>query len=165
MVTWLFSRRVGNLLGALTCFGMLGFGYFLQFVEQLEPCPLCIFQRVALLVLGGVFLLAALHHPRGIMRFGYACLVTAAAVGGGILSGRHIWIQYFLEDSANCGVADVGYLMETIGFSGMFLRIWQGTGDCAEIDWTFLNLSIPVWTLAAFVVLGLWGLSRNLKSA
>ncbi len=164
MFTYLFSRRIGNFLGAAICFGMLGFGYFLQFIEGLEPCPLCIFQRIALMILGLFFLLAALHHPKGVLRYGHALLLSTAAIGGGIISARHIWIQYFMEDSANCGIADIGYLMETVGFTGMFLRIWQGTGDCAEIDWTFLNLSIPAWTLVAFVVLGVWGLSRNLKT-
>lgn len=155
----LIPRRAFNALGALACIAMLGFGYFLQFVQHLEPCPMCIFQRIAIVVLGLCFMLAFWHNAWP--RF-YALLIALAATGGAALSARHVWLQNLPEDQATlCGAAELDYLLEVFGPWEAFARVWRGTGDCTEILWQFLGLSIPSWTLVCFVLLGLSALVRN----
>src|SRR5437870_13404157 len=95
MVRLLLSRRIGNLLGFLVCAGMLAFGYYLQFVVGLEPCPLCIIQRILLFAVGVAFLVAALHHPAGRLAAGlYGGVVAFLAAIGIPGGGRHVWLQH-----------------------------------------------------------------------
>src|SRR5437870_12544787 len=94
MVRLLLSRRIGNLLGFLVCAGMLSFGYYLQFVVGLEPCPLCIIQRLLLFAVGVAFLIAALHHPAGRLAAGlYGGVIAIIAAIGVVVAGRHVWLQ------------------------------------------------------------------------
>ncbi len=158
----LLSLRTINTAGAALCFAMLGFGYYLQFVQGLEPCVLCIFQRLAILGLGIAFALAAFHNPRGPGRWVYGALIGGAASVGVALAGRHVWLQNLSpEDKAACGAGDWNYLMDVFGFTGTFARAWQGTGDCTEVAWQFLGLTIPGWTLVCLLLLGGLGLVRN----
>jgi disulfide bond formation protein DsbB len=149
--------RIWFLLAGLSCFSMLGIGAYLQFVENLEPCPLCISQRIALLLLGIVFLAAAIHNPRqqGIKIYSIAGAVTALA--GGSISTRHIWIQHLPPNEVpECGPG-LSYVFENFPLTETLKLMLSGTGDCAKVDWTLLGLSIPEWTLMAF--LGLAALS------
>ena len=163
VVPFLTSRRAINALGFAACIGMLGFGYVLQYVEGLEPCPLCILQRIAILGLAIVFLIAALHHPRsgGAKVYGLLLLLTAGI--GASLSARQIYLQYFLPKDAEPACASLGldYMLEVFSPIEVITTILKGTGDCAEVVWTFLGLSIPSWTLVCFVFLGSVGVVRN----
>src|SRR5260221_14184119 len=95
MIKFLASRRVGNLAGFLLCAGMLAFGYYLQFIVGLEPCPLCIVQRILLFAAGVAFLVAALHHPAGRLGARLYGGVGAFLAGNGIPgAGRHVWVQH-----------------------------------------------------------------------
>jgi disulfide bond formation protein DsbB len=141
---------------------MLGFGYFLQYVQGLEPCPMCILQRIAIFFTACIFLLAALHNPQ---RWGakvYGVLLALTTGIGAVLSMRHIWLQYFIpEDTAlACGMS-YDYMMEVFSPFEALTMILRGTGDCTEVVWTFLGLSIPSWTLACFLILGAVGVTRN----
>src|ERR1700704_4438840 len=95
MAKLFFFRRIGNLAGFLACAGMLAFGYYLQFAVGLDPCPLCILQRIMLLATGIAFLIAAIHHPaRGTGPGIYAAAIALCAVAGVAISARHTWIQH-----------------------------------------------------------------------
>jgi disulfide bond formation protein DsbB len=158
-ITFLFQRRTANLLGFLACAGMLAFGYYLQFVVGLEPCPLCILQRIALFVLGLVFLAAAIHHPRG--RVGawiWGGVIAVVAAIGISIAGRHVWLQHTPEDKRPACGPGLDYLVDTFGPLGSLSRILRGSGECGAVDWTFLSFSIPEWTLAGFVVFFVWAL-------
>lgn len=159
---WLPSRRWVNFLGFIACASMLGFGYFLQHMMLLEPCPMCILQRMAIAAVGCVFLVAALHNPlvRGARI--YAVILALMVAVGAALSMRHLWLQYFLpEDQAPaCGMA-LDYMMEVFSPGEVLAMVLAGTGDCTEVVWTFLGLSIPGWTLVCFVILGIVGVTRN----
>ncbi len=158
-VCFLFKRRTGNLLGLVVCAGMLGFGYYLQFVAGLEPCPLCILQRLALFALGLAFLAAAIHHPPG--RAGawiWGGLIAAVAAVGSSIAGRHVWLQHTPEDQRPACGPGLDYLLDTFGPLGSLSRILRGSGECGAVDWTFLSFSIPEWTLAGFLVLLVWAL-------
>jgi protein dithiol:quinone oxidoreductase len=153
------SRRIGNLAGFIACAGMLAFGYYLQFAVGLEPCPLCILQRVMLLATGIAFLAAAIHHPaRGTGAAIYAGAIALCAAVGATISARHTWIQHLPEDQRpSCGPG-LDYMLSTFGPLGSLGRILRGSGECGTVDWTLLSFSIPEWTLAAFLVFAAWAL-------
>lgn len=159
MIRLLFSRRIGNLTGFLACVAMLAFGYYLQFAVGLEPCPLCILQRIMLLATGMAFLLAAIHHPA--RRFGagiYAGAIVLCAAVGAAIAARHTWIQHLPEDQRpTCGPS-LDFLLSTFGPVQSLGRILRGSGECGKVDWTFLSFSIPEWTLAAFLAFAVWGI-------
>ena len=156
------SRRLINILGFSACALLLGFAYFLQFYQGLEPCPLCIFQRLAIAALGFIFLVAAVHNPKrsaGARTYGIL-IALVAALGAGI-AGRHVWLQNLPPEQVPACGPGLDYLLETFPLSETIALVLRGSGDCAEVDWTFLGLSIPAWTLLLFIGLGAMGAVRN----
>jgi disulfide bond formation protein DsbB len=152
------ARRAGNLIGFLACAGLLGFGYYLQFAKGLEPCPLCIIQRLLLLGTGLVFLIAAIHHPGRIGSWVYGALTALVAAVGVAVATRHVWLQHTPADQRpSCGPG-LDFLLSNFGPLDGLQRILRGSGECGAVDWTFLGLSIPEWTLGWFVVFVLYGL-------
>ncbi|HBN54576.1 MAG TPA: disulfide bond formation protein B [Stenotrophomonas sp.] len=160
-----WSFRAQCLLGLLACAGLLAFAIYMQLKMGLEPCPLCIFQRIAFAALGLVFLLGALHGPSsrgGRSLYGVLAFV-AAAVGAGI-AGRHVYVQLLPKDlGSSCG-PPLGFLSETMGPFEVFRTVLTGTGDCGNIDWTFLGLSMPMWSLVWFALLAAWALYAGLRA-
>ena len=152
------SGRKGYFLGFAMSFGLVGLALFLQTKFNLDPCPLCISQRIAFMALGVVFLLAALHNPQNLARKIYATFqVIAALIGAGIAS-RHMWIQANPDKvMSECG-AGFDYLIHTFPASRAMQLIFKGTGECSEIGWTFLGFTIPQMSLAAFVLLGFYAI-------
>ena len=124
-----FRRRAGNLLGFLACAGMLAFGYYLQIVVGLEPCPLCIVQRLLLLATGLAFLAAAIQHPVGRVGAGvYGGLIALAAGTGAAVAERHVWLQHLPADERPvCGPA-LDYLLSTFGPVESLRRVLRGSG-------------------------------------
>jgi len=155
------SRRAGNALGFLACAALMGYALYAQHVLGLTPCPLCIFQRVAVMVVGALFLVAALHNPAGKGSRVYGGLIDLAALAGILISARHIWIQAQPPGTvAACG-ADLDYLLEIMPVTEVVNKVLTGSGECGKVDWTLLGLSMPWWVLISFVVLGTWGLAVN----
>lgn len=151
------NPRVWFLLGFASCFLMLSVGAYFQFVEELEPCPLCISQRIAILVTGIVFLIAAIHNPKTNGLKVYSIIGAIVALCGAAISIRHVWIQNLPADEVpECGPG-LEYVFENFPLIDTIKLMLNGTGDCADILWTFLGISIPGWTLVSF--LGLAGLS------
>jgi disulfide bond formation protein DsbB len=159
----LSSGRGANFLGLLACILLLAYAYYLQYHDNVQPCPLCIFQRMAMVGMGAVFLLATLHNPRRTGGRVYAVLIALAAVIGGALSGRHIWIQAQPEGSVPACGATLDYLMDVFSPGQVIRKVLTGSGECAKVDWTLFGFSMPVWVLGAFVVLGVWGIAVNWK--
>lgn len=153
------SRRV-FLTGFLLCLAMLLIAGYFQFVQQLEPCPLCILQRASALVAGCIFLLAALHNPDVIGTRIYGAFITVTATLGAAVSARHVWLQNLpAGEVPSCGPG-LNFILENFPVMEAFRMLMRGSGECAEVLWTFLGLSIPAWTLVAFVIMALMGLSR-----
>jgi len=156
------SRRVVNTLGFVACVAMLAFGYYLQFFLELSPCPLCIFQRIAILCVGVVFAVAAVHDPWRSGARVYAILLALVAGIGASISARHIYIQSLpAEQVPSCG-PDLGTMLEMFSVNETIVMVLRGSGDCAEILWQFMGLSIPGWTFICLFGLGTVGLVRNL---
>jgi protein dithiol:quinone oxidoreductase len=157
MLNWLPSRRVGYLLGFAVCAALLSYALYLQYALDLEPCPLCMFQRVALIAMGAVFLFATLHGPGQTGAWMYGVLQFVLGGAGIGLALRHLWIQSLPADQVPaCGMG-IGYMFETLPFFDVIERTLKGSGECAHVD-LVLGLSIPAWTLALFVVLIAWSL-------
>lgn len=156
--------RAQFLLGFLICAGLLGFAIFLQLKMGLEPCPLCIFQRLAFAALGLVFLIGALHGPSNRPgRITYGVLAAIAAVVGVGIAARHVYVQMIPpEFGATCG-PPLSFLSETMGPLEVFRTVLTGTGNCGDIDWAFLGLSMPMWSLVWFGLLAGWALWASMR--
>jgi disulfide bond formation protein DsbB len=142
------SLRLAAGLAALACALLLGFGYYLQHVEGLDPCPLCFVQRGFFYAVLAVFA-AATIHPHRI----YAGLAALFALGGAGVAGRQVWLQHLPPDKVpQCG-PDLYFMLENFPLSRTLQTLISGTGECAVVDWTFLRLSIAEWSLASFAVL------------
>lgn len=148
--------RTLNAAGAAVCFGALAYGIFwLQMRLELEPCPLCILDRVAFSTAGVLFLLAALHGPRGNGRRIYAALTLVPLAFGLAVGGRHLWLQSLPADQVPACGPSLEYMLENFPLQRAVDLVLRGSGSCADIQWQFLGLSIPAWTLFLFVVLTL----------
>jgi disulfide bond formation protein DsbB len=159
------SRRIINLAGFAVCGGLMGFALFAQYVLLLDPCPLCVFQRVAVISIGIVFLVAALHNPSGAGRFVYAVLLAAVALAGAAIAARHAWLQQLPPDKVpSCGPG-LDYMLETLPFTEVLSKVFKGSGECAEIVWQFLGLSMPAWVLIWLTALGVTGVWNNVRRA
>jgi len=156
--------RAQFLLGFLVCTGLLGYAIYLQLAMGLEPCPLCIFQRLAFTALGLLFLIGAVHGPSnrpGRVTYGVLAFI-AAAVGIGI-AARHVYVQLLPPElSTSCG-PPLAFLSETMGPLEVFRTVLTGTGNCGDIDWSLFGLTMPMWSLVWFVVLAGWALYAALR--
>ncbi|MFI3189926.1 MAG: disulfide bond formation protein B [Methylococcales bacterium] len=148
-----FNSRIWFFLGFLGCMSLLAMGAYFQFVQGLNPCPLCISQRLAILATGIVFLIAALHNPQqtGTTRYAIAGAITALI--GASISTRHVWLQHLPPDEVpECGPG-LDYMLQNFPLFDTLKLMLSGTGDCAKVDWTLLGFSMPEWTLLAFLML------------
>lgn len=148
--------RLGYLLGFLICAGLIGFALYLQYFQHEEPCPLCMFQRVAYMALGVVFLAAALHGPARTGAKVYGVLLLLIAAAGAAIAVRHVWLQSLPKHLVpECG-PDLGYMMKLFPFWEVLGKVLSGSGQCAEAGWRFLGLTIAGWSLTWFVLLALF---------
>ena len=155
------SRRAINLLAACACAALLGYAYYSQYHDGIEPCPLCIFQRVGIAALGAVFLLAAVHNARAWGRHVYALLIAAASLATIGLAARHLYIQSLPPGSVpSCG-ALLDVVLQFTPFFEVVRKVLHGGGECSEVSWTFLGLSMPGWVLICALILGVTGVWAN----
>ena len=141
----------------LACAGLMGFGLYLQHVQNLEPCPLCILQRYAYIAVGVIALVAALHGPGRVAQAIYGLLIVLAAGTGAGIAARQTWLQHNPPKVLDCG-PDLAYMLDAFPLAQVLPKIFKGEGDCAKVTWTFLGLSIAEWALVWFVLLVLAGL-------
>lgn len=155
------SLRLIFLLGLAVCSGLLGAALVLQHVLGLEPCPLCILQRGVLIALAALLLLGALHNPAGRPgRRVYAGVTLLLGVTGAGIAARHLWLQHLPPEQVPACGPGLNYILDTFPPSEALSLILKGSGECATVAWTFMGLSIPGWTLIAF--LGFAGLGTYL---
>lgn len=146
-------RRVGYSLGFALCAALMAYAFYLQYVAGLEPCPLCYFQRLAVIGMGLVFLVAALHDPARRGAIAYALLQAAIGGGGAAVAARHVWIQSLPPDQVpSCGMG-IFYMLDSLPVLDVINKTLAGSGECAKVDWTFLGLSLPGWTFIFFLAM------------
>jgi disulfide bond formation protein DsbB len=147
-------RRWLNAAGVGAVVALMAYALYAQHVLGLEACPLCIFQRVALMALGVVFAAAALHAPRGGFARGYALLGAVTALVGASISTWHVRLQNLPpEEVPACGPG-LDYILEAFPLRDALRMVFTGSGECAEVNWAFFGLSMPAWVLIWFIGLG-----------
>ncbi len=148
------SYRPANLLGLLMCVGATAFAViYLQGTLGLEPCPLCTATRLLLLIQAALFLLAFLHNPRQLGQRLYALLGLLTLASGAAVSIRHIWLQSLPADKVpECGPG-LEYILQSFPLKEAVRLIFQGSGECAEVQWQLLGFTIPQQTLILFGLL------------
>jgi disulfide bond formation protein DsbB len=155
------QRRAWNAAGFVAVVGLMGYALYEEHVVGLEACPLCILQRMAMIALGLVFAAAALHAPRSTGARAYGVLGGLAALTGMGISGWHVRLQNLPPaDVPACGPG-YDYIMDTFGWLDGLSMIFTASGECAEINWSFLGLSMPAWVFLWFVALGALALIAN----
>ncbi len=146
------STRPAFAAGALACALLLGFAYYLQYAQGLEPCPLCLVQRGFFYAVMAVFVAGALHAPRRAGAVVYGVLAFLFALGGTAVAGRQVWLQRLPPDKLpQCG-PDLFFMLENFPLAQTLKKLFTGTGECAAVDWSFLGLSIAGWSLVWFAI-------------
>jgi disulfide bond formation protein DsbB len=150
--------RLRFVLPALACALLLGFGFYLQYGQGLEPCPLCLVQRGLFIAVAAVCVLAAAHDPGWRGSLVYGLLAALFSAGGAAAAARQVWLQHLPPDKVpQCG-PDLYFMLENFPLARTLKTLFTGTGECAAVDWTFLGLSIAEWSLAWFALLFLYSL-------
>ncbi len=143
--------RTINIIVFLACLGLIATAYYMEYVMYLDPCPLCMVQRIAVILVGLSCLAAFLHNPKRRGRTVYSIVQLTFCVGGAAASGRHVWLQHAPSDKIPECFPGIETIFARNPFFDALAIVFGGTGECAEIAWTFVGLSIPAWTLIAFV--------------
>jgi len=149
----MFTSRLFFLSIFIVCTSLLGFGLYLEHVVGLEPCPLCVFQRVAFIVIALLALIGAIHNPQKLFERIYTGLMLIASLCGAGIAGRQIWLQHLPEDKVpECGPG-LEYMLDAFPFTDALRMVLSGSGECAEVQWTFLSFSIAEWSIVCFTCL------------
>ena len=149
MLQILSIRRFHGLI-AFTAFALLGVAFYMEYEMGLEPCPLCMLQRIVFLVIGIVALASAVHNTvRGFRN--YAIGIVVLSILGAGLSIRHLYLQGLPEEQLPACLPGLSYMVEVFPWQEIMAAMIMGTGECGDVVWTFLGLSIPGWTLVAFI--------------
>jgi disulfide bond formation protein DsbB len=145
----------------LVCLGLLSFGMYLQHVVGLEPCPMCIVQRYAMVLMALVALIGAFVSARvGTLMVGGSLVLLAE--GGAYVAARQSWLQWNPPEAVSCG-RDFYGMIETFPLKQAIPMIFKGSGDCSKVDWTFLGGSIANWSFVVFLVMGTVALVTTLR--
>lgn len=144
------SSRVWFGAIALICVGLMAYAFYAQYVLKLEPCPLCMFQRVAVVLIGTVSAIAAVHGPARLGSRIYAVFGFLASVLGLLIAGRHIWLQSLPKDQLPSCAPPLDFMWNNFPFGDMLRTVLMTSGECANIDWRFLGFSMPAWTFVCF---------------
>lgn len=156
----LYSRKI-SFFAFLTCIILLGIAMYLQYSLGLKPCPLCVVQRFCIALLALIFMVGALYIPRNRVTRWIFSLFTVIFASLGVLTAlRHIWLEHQPIGSVPSCSASLDYMLQNFPMSRTLIQLFNGSGDCAQVTWQFLTLSIPGWTLIFFAIFLLIGLLR-----
>ena len=157
------TARLGNTAGFLACVALLAYAYYTQYVLHLDPCPLCIFQRIGVFAVGVAFLIAALHDPKAWGRRVYAVLIGLLALTTVAIAVRHLYIQSLPAGTVPACGAPLVYMLKLFSLGEVLVKVLTGSGECAVVTWRFLGLAMPAWVLLSALALAALGLWVNLR--
>jgi disulfide bond formation protein DsbB len=163
----LFSPRWSYGGAALICLGLLAFALYLQYGVNEEPCPLCILQRIAFIAIMVTCIAAALHNPVRVGIYLYSALILVFAVAGGAVATRQVWLQHLPKELVPACGPGLNYMLDKFPLLQVLEKVFKGSGECAEVGWTFLGFSIAEWSLLWFVLLAILALvvAVNVRSS
>ncbi|MEJ8835860.1 disulfide bond formation protein B [Ramlibacter sp. AN1133] len=152
LLNW-FDTAPRRILATVAVAGiaMLCFGLYLQLVVGLVPCPMCIVQRYALILVVVIAGLAAAFPARGAHMAGTGLMLLAGGFGA-FVAARQSWLQWYPPEVASCG-RDFYGMIENFPLQRAIPMIFKGSGDCTKIDWTFLGGSLANWSFVAFAAI------------
>lgn len=151
------------LLAFVGCLGLMGGALYLEHFVGLEPCPMCIVQRFCVIFFAIVCLIAAIHGPARLGRRLYAVLALLFAALGAGTAGRQIWLQSVPADQLDACLPSLEFMLDALPLQEIVRLVFHGTADCAEVKWTLFGLSVPEWSLLAFVGMILFSLFQLLR--
>ena len=153
------DKRVLYFLGFIDCILLILYVLYVEHFLGLEPCPLCVFQRIAVIITGLIFLLLAIFIPKtNRTKFLSSTLISLSTLSGIIVAGRHVWLQNLPPDKVpGCGPG-LDFMIGTFPLSEVFEMVFTGSGECAIVDWSFLTLSMPSWAMIFFILIGFYGI-------
>lgn len=156
------QRTIYSIIFA-TCVGLLGFGLYLEHAVGLEPCPLCVFQRIAYILIAILSLVGVIHNPKNFFAPIYSSLIFIISVCGAGIAGRQIWLQHLPEDKIpECGPG-LEYILDVFPIADALKMILSGSGECAEVLWLFLGFSIAEWSVLCFISLSVASLTMLVR--
>ena len=157
--TWLhlllekLTFRVLCCLALLVSIALIGIALYMEHRWNLEPCPLCVLQRLCVLLLGSIALLGLLHNPQQLGKKVYAGLAMLPTTAGIVLAARHVWLQNLPKDQLPACGPGLEFILNTFPLFDALKIIFTGSGECGDTQWVFLGLTIPGWTLVIFAVM------------
>jgi len=158
------DRRLINFAGFIACFALLTYAYYTQYELGLEPCPLCIFQRIGIAAVGLTFLIAGLHDPRKWGSTVYAILLAACALATAGVAIRHLYVQSLPPGTIPACGAPLDVLLKFTPVTEVIRKVLTGSGECSQVNWRFLGLPMPGWVLMWSLALGAVGVLTNLRA-
>jgi protein dithiol:quinone oxidoreductase len=157
------TPRAANGAAFAVCAALMGYAYYAEHSLHLEPCPLCMLQRVGIVLLGATFLLAFAHNPRGWGRSVYGGIVVISALATMGVAARHLYVQSLPPGTLpSCG-APLEVMLRYSPWREVFAKVLMGSGECAVVNWRFLGLTMPGWVLIAAAALGATGIWANFR--
>ena len=157
------NRRLLNFAGFIACVALLGYAYYTQYELGLEPCPLCIFQRIGIAALGVVFLIAGLHNPRRWGASVYTVLIAVASLATVGVAIRHLYVQSLPPGTIPACGAPLDVLLQFTPVTEVIRKVLTGSGECSQVNWKFLGLAMPAWVLICALALGALGVFTNTR--
>ena len=159
------SKRKKYLIGFLLCSGLMAYALFTQHFLNLDPCPLCIFQRMAVMTMGIIFLICSLIPPNTkLAKLISSLLFIISGSFGVAIASRHVWLQGLPSDQVpGCG-PDLDFMLSTFPLNEVFEMVFNGSGECATVDWSFLSLSMPAWVIIWSLLLTIYSIWINYSS-
>lgn len=146
----MLTSRTFYLLLFIVCLSLLGYGLYLEHYEGIAPCPLCAFQRMAYIAITVIAFIGMIHNPKNVFRIVYNILLLIAGLIGAGIAGRQTWLQHLPPELVpECGPG-LEYMLEVFPLGEALKMILSGSGECAEVHWQFLGLSIAEWSLVCF---------------
>ncbi len=136
---------------AIVCLAAMAAALYMEHAMGMEPCPLCVFQRIMVIAAGLIAVVAAIHGPGTLGIRVYSGLIGLAGAVGIAFAGRQVWLQNLPADQVPACGPSLDYLLDVFSFAEVLQMVFSGDGTCAEIHWVFLGLTIPGWTLVGFI--------------
>jgi disulfide bond formation protein DsbB len=145
------SLRLYSIIPFVVTVLLLAYAYYEEYVDYLDPCPLCMVQRLIFAIIGILFLITALKPPQFFFRKFFAVIIGLVSILGSAVSARHIWLQNLPADEVPACGPGIFFMLDNFPLGQLLQEVLQGSGSCAEVSWRFLGLTMPMWTLLCFL--------------